>query len=614
MLSVSPLLQTVIDEVKDKVRLRLVLNSVVDMTKGCDQLVYRFEAVNSACETSQVIVKIPHREKDKIEKQFLMAQKSESGGYNVSPILYHSTDFLVEAYLPGNSLCVETHGNDTAVWIGLGRQMKLLHSTNGATGYSNRLQGETCEKFPIFESYQDKVSNKLTWEDSSSTPARIGEYFACILPSLRKMQPVFLHYDVAFDNIIVSEDKTRVSLIDFADAGMGDPMEDFAFLCCFLHESPQLQYVIEGYGGISEEDRVLMEFFCVVWLTWALSGEEELQRRSHQLRVANAIISKYFDVVDNNDADSSGSVLPTIPLLGRVAESLKRELGIHLKLESVVDMSRGYDQQVYRVETESYQIPKLVIKFPRNEADKDKVEKQVIMAHKAALAGCNVSPILYYTTDFHVEAYLSGEPLSLELFCDRPFVWSELGRQMKLLHTMEGATGYSNRIEGESCQNLAIFSSYQDKMSMGVLWEDQDQTSTPKYVNEYYAQILPKVRSVKPVFLHRDIALDNIIVTHDDDRVCLIDFGDAGMGDPLDDFPRLYCALYGTPQLDLVIDGYGGVTEEDRLLMEFFCVIRIAWSLCGPHQPQYRDQQLRVANEIINKHIAVGYFIPGLDQ
>jgi hypothetical protein len=59
-----------------------------------------------------------------------------------------------------------------------------------------------------------------------------------------------------------------------------------------LFDTPQLDCVIDGYGGFAVEDRILMEFFCVVWLTWALSGEDKPYIRSRQLFVAEQIVSK----------------------------------------------------------------------------------------------------------------------------------------------------------------------------------------------------------------------------------------------------------------------------------------------------------------------------------
>lgn len=286
---------------------------IMDMSKGCDQLVYMVETIAYG----RVVVKIPKEEKDKVDKQRIMSQLANRHGISCSEIVdvsVHSPDFLVETYVPGETLSLEQHGPCASVWYTLGQQMKALHSIPGASGYSNRVVGETCDKFPIFETYHEKVmasGGGLTWTDTSHSIPNVDEYLELMLSRshLRcaHIQPVFLHYDITFDNVIVSFPSTttiptaissattaKVTLIDFADAGMGDPLEDFAFLYCSLYDEPLLlEYLFSGYGGITETERTWIEFYCVVWLTWALSsGSKQPARRAHQLHVVERIVQK----------------------------------------------------------------------------------------------------------------------------------------------------------------------------------------------------------------------------------------------------------------------------------------------------------------------------------
>jgi aminoglycoside phosphotransferase (APT) family kinase protein len=228
-----------------------------------------------------------------------MSNNSAKYGFNSSTVLHHTEDYLIEKYIPGESLNVEKHGNCKLVWIELGRQMKLVHSIPG-DGFSNRIRGETSIKFPIYDSYYDKMLEGLKWEDTHVIPG-VDRYLTEMLEVSKTLTitPVHLHYDVAFDNIIVTTRLTSevvgytVTLIDFADAGMGDRWEDFAFLYCNLSETPQLlAYIYEGYGGVSCEDIRWIEFYCVVWLTWALSGDDQPKKRASQLRVAARIVEK----------------------------------------------------------------------------------------------------------------------------------------------------------------------------------------------------------------------------------------------------------------------------------------------------------------------------------
>ena len=275
----------------------VVLDSVQDFSKGCDQFVYFV----SRERLDSLIIKYPKEEKDKIEKQVIMAENSARYGFNSSTVLHHTADYLIEKYIPGESLSVEKHGNCKVVWIELGRQMKLVHTIPG-DGFSNRIRGETSTKFPIYNSYYDKMVEGLKWEDSHVIPG-VDRYLTEMLQlsKSRIIATVHLHYDVAFDNVIVTTHSTEtvedvgqtVTMIDFADAGMGDKWEDFAFLYCNLFETPRLlEYIFEGYGNVETENIVWIEFYCVVWLTWALSGDDQPEKRVRQLRVAEKIVEK----------------------------------------------------------------------------------------------------------------------------------------------------------------------------------------------------------------------------------------------------------------------------------------------------------------------------------
>jgi len=109
--------------------------SAVDLSKGCDQLV--FCVARDDC--TQMIIKYPTEEKDKIEKQCIMSMLSVLGGFNASHPIYHTSDYLIESCIPGpgEPLSLISHGKH--VWRELGRQMKCLHSTPGAHGFSNRV-------------------------------------------------------------------------------------------------------------------------------------------------------------------------------------------------------------------------------------------------------------------------------------------------------------------------------------------------------------------------------------------------------------------------------------------------------------------------------------------
>jgi hypothetical protein len=277
--------------------------SVVDMSRGCDQRVYCVDLSTSDTSASvKAVIKIPTREKDKVDKQRIMSTLTQAAGMNVATVLLHTEDFLIESFIPGKMLTLAGYGDHVGAWVELGRQMKMLHSIPGASGFSNRVEGELCTKFPIYSTFQEKMLGCLVWEQDAAEadrPPRVDEYLTNMINYLPDHAPVYLHYDVHFDNVEVTASdvgqntgSVRVTLIDYADAGMGHPLEDFASLCCNLYELPQLEYLIQGYGGLTAEDRIWVEFFCVVRLAWSLSGKNDIDKREHQLTVANKIINR----------------------------------------------------------------------------------------------------------------------------------------------------------------------------------------------------------------------------------------------------------------------------------------------------------------------------------
>jgi hypothetical protein len=175
------------------------------------------------------------------------------------------------------------------VWRGLGAQMKLLHSLHGE-GYSYRTPGEACAKFPLFSTYQGFFPDGISCDCLAGIPGA-EEYLHRGLNLVRELKPTSqLHYDIALDNTIVAPDGAVV-LIDFGDAGQGDPMEDFAVLRWEIYDHPAVwEQLLEGYGGVSAEERSLIDFFTVRRLIWA-AGEEGTERLRHSLHVATSIIN-----------------------------------------------------------------------------------------------------------------------------------------------------------------------------------------------------------------------------------------------------------------------------------------------------------------------------------
>ncbi len=146
-----------------------------------------------------------------------------------------------------------------------------------------------------------------------------------------------------------------------------------------------------------------------------------------------------------------------------------------------------------------------------------------------------------------------------------PNTWRQVGHQMALLHVnvkpFQDAKKYLH--EPERDLNLKALL---DKL----VSTDHFRKNLEKEISALIVELRPAVlEESKICFLHSDVKDMNIMCTRSDDLLALIDWGDAGWGDPTFDFRPI--PLLAIPT---VLEGYKEVAPDllDRTLKE-----RIIW-------------------------------------
>jgi len=266
----------------------LHLVSVRDSSKGCDHDVYicSFEEASA----TDVVIKVPRRWLDKIEKQHFCASLCVDAGVRVPTFVYSDECCYVEEYVAGVEMAPSLL--NTTLICELGSMMKRFHCADGAVGFCYHIRA--TEKSPCFDSWLqqrpiesinvEKLAAALAGEEVDALHRYID---GALVVLANNVVPCFLHFDVSFDNIIVDNDGA-LTLIDFGDAGMGDAMEDFAALR-YLLSSNQLEELLEGYGGVSDDERKRIDLFCILRLSWALVDKEGA-KRAMQMAAIRSII------------------------------------------------------------------------------------------------------------------------------------------------------------------------------------------------------------------------------------------------------------------------------------------------------------------------------------
>mmetsp|Transcript_12145 Transcript_12145/g.22927 ORF Transcript_12145/g.22927 Transcript_12145/m.22927 type:complete len:411 (-) Transcript_12145:801-2033(-) len=285
---------------------------VFDRSKGVDQAVV-MAVRNGSTNARRMcfVAKSPKNEMDKVEKEIFACQAMASVGGCAPTVLYHDDWIVVEtgegdgmdvkearmkwlSQVTDRSAVQDMVGKTNAtmwkpLFLGIGQAMKKMHTVL-LQGYSDHpvmdgaetTTGEQFEVHPTLASYllggQDSGAvvdvmetaydsalgkiNEWTAEFHARVKARLVQGVQVLIKreaeKERDMRPVLLHYDIGGDNLMVSIHSSSTTsmpslalaaLVDFGDAGSGDPLSNFAILYTDYFASRPWDWLDEGYGS-----------------------------------------------------------------------------------------------------------------------------------------------------------------------------------------------------------------------------------------------------------------------------------------------------------------------------------------------------------------------------
>lgn len=154
-------------------------------------------------------------------------------------ILWRKPPVLALAALPGSALgtLYEPSSASSAAWAAAGAITRRLHEAP--------LPSRRTTHLDDVESHLDHecrwlVENDVLSSDVVRRNRRIAE------AALRPLTPAFIHGDLQITHVFVDGDEVT-GVIDWSEAGQGDPMFDIATLT--LGHEDHLDEVIAGYGA-----------------------------------------------------------------------------------------------------------------------------------------------------------------------------------------------------------------------------------------------------------------------------------------------------------------------------------------------------------------------------
>lgn len=131
--------------------------------------------------------------------------------------------------------------------------------------------------------------------------------------------------------------------------------------------------------------------------------------------------------------------------------------------------------------------------------------------------------------------------------------WRQVGHQMALLHvgvkSFEDPKNYLHEPSRELNLNSLL-----ERLISTFHFSIALAKEVSVLITELYPAILEES---KTCFLHSDVKDMNVMCTHDDELLALIDWGDAGWGDPTFDFRQIPLTA-----VSLVLEGYRGVAPN----------------------------------------------------
>jgi aminoglycoside phosphotransferase (APT) family kinase protein len=158
-------------------------------------------------------------------------------------------------YCEGISPDMQTAEKHAKFWVELGKAIRRLHGIELST-FSSRLDGSA----PMFDSWIDYVEYRIPQINARTDVSgylnlkQLGHLWDCVLSSAamvtQSIKPCLTHRDLHPDNLLVSQDGSLSSILDFDCAEAWDPVADFFKLKWWIFNKDYQAELLfhRGYG------------------------------------------------------------------------------------------------------------------------------------------------------------------------------------------------------------------------------------------------------------------------------------------------------------------------------------------------------------------------------
>ncbi|MHA1435106.1 MAG: aminoglycoside phosphotransferase family protein [Candidatus Heimdallarchaeota archaeon] len=247
---------------------------------------------------------------------------------------------------------------------------------------------------------------------------------------------------------------------------------------------------------------------------------------------------------------------------------------LSLKVKTISVNSRGWDQDVWIIETDKQ---KIVFKHPKNN-NKVRNTREVIACKLLAKKDIIVPQILYVDDQILIETFLDGSLVEQIDFTKVPRyeLYFKAGEVLKRIHSIK--TTNFGMITDKTL--VGEFSTQIEYLESSLGEELLNLEKTPFYtrrdveqVMQYFGSNKSVVKNSPSVLLHGDFCNPNIIYTPECE-IGVIDFGDLSAGNPMYDVTKIYLDHIGDGAFQACIDGYGEIQLEQ---VKLFALGWLTW-------------------------------------
>jgi len=266
--------------------------SIIDKSKGVDQEVKIVETNNG-----KFVIKIPHKEKDKILKEVLAIRLCSEKNIPVPKVFFFNDSLIIESYIEGTDIddLDTSQENFKTIYYEIGKLIKKMHLIKGKKFGSvskNILSGNYKSQKDSIQSWILPEIKRLenTNHYSNEEMNKIRSFFKNNLYILETKESVLLHSDITDSNIIIKNNKVS-GFIDFGDLSTGPAMQDFVFMYINHYGDYKFEKLIEGYGEINFKE---VQFYAFCWMCWLIASKIEKREFDEKYIRMNKLFKKIW--------------------------------------------------------------------------------------------------------------------------------------------------------------------------------------------------------------------------------------------------------------------------------------------------------------------------------